>query len=161
MMIDISSELPGFTRAAFAELLKREDELIRIAREVLDELAIIRSNTQSLNLAEDDASFEIDYLKAVIRKWDELELFGLDLSPTSRRHRLSAAYVTLSIEEKESEFESSSDYAPEISIESEAATKQPVKADQALSSGRLILIRGQAGSGKTTLLQWAAVRAAH
>ena len=37
---------------------------------------------------------------SVVRRLDELELFGVDASSASRRHRLSVAYITLSVQRK-------------------------------------------------------------
>ena len=60
--------------------------------------ALVFKDIQAANKNLSAARFEEDYRRAVIRKLDELELFGVDAPATSRRHRLSIAYITLSVE---------------------------------------------------------------
>ena len=59
---------------------------------------------QQLNPQEKDAQeavhFELEYRRAVLCNLDTLQLFGTDVTISSRRHRLSVAYVMLSVERK-------------------------------------------------------------
>jgi hypothetical protein len=58
--------------------------------------------SQRVNPEIEAARFETEYRRTAVRKLDELELFGVDVSAVSRRHRLSVAYVTLSVEQRTS-----------------------------------------------------------
>lgn len=93
-IVDIAAQLPQFNERTFSELLKRQNQLQNVADQILDEVSRIRADTH-----QDDrqsAVFEVEYRRAVIRNLDELQLFGVDASQASRRHKLSVAYVTLS-----------------------------------------------------------------
>lgn len=91
-IVDIASQLPAFNERTFAEVLQREDQLIAIARQLLDESRRIRE----LLPTTDAGKFEGEYREGIVRKLDWLELFGTDVSTASKRHRLSVAYITLS-----------------------------------------------------------------
>jgi hypothetical protein len=160
-VVDIASQLPVFTERTFAEVLKREDQIIATTGQILQE---VRRIQEQLGTSEADI-FEEQYRKGVVRKLDVIQLFGTDVSTANRRHRLSVAYITLSVEAKSV---SISDNGHHISLEetlpveiSQSETDREIVAvDTALARSRCILIRGLAGSGKTTLLQWIAVRSA-
>lgn len=100
-IVDIVSQLPPFHKSISVEMLKREDQILGIANEILQEVSRLR---QRLNLEEKDAQetthFELEYRRAVLRNLDTLQLFGTDVANSSRRHRLSVAYVMLSVEQK-------------------------------------------------------------
>lgn len=160
-VVDIASELPAFTERSLSEILKRENELIDKADSILEEVIRIRQSSERFDTTAQSSLFETEYRRAIVRKLDELELFGADVSRSSRRHRLSVAYVTLSVaeiiahgEEKgENEDEEILDQFPD----DQAKT---VTVDKIVLAHPRLFIRGDAGSGKTTLLQWVAVRAA-
>ncbi len=149
-IVDIAAELPLFTERTVAEILKRETELLGIAERILREAVRIRDISEQANPERRARQFEEDYRRAVLRRLDRLELFGADLSEASRRHRLSVAYVVLSVRRQAK---------PENGEAPENASEM-VPAHEALAGARCLLVRGPAGSGKTTLLQWAAVRSA-
>ncbi len=165
-IVDIASQLPAFNERTFAEILKREDQLLFRADQLLREVRQVR---KQLNSLVDAGRFEIDYRRTIARNLDVLQLLGTDLSTANRRHRLSVAYITLSVEQK-SELKSifrngNSDAVPIQEAEFHEASehdisKDTVSVDRALASSHRLLIRGLAGSGKTTLLQWIAVRSA-
>jgi predicted NACHT family NTPase len=93
--------------------------------------------------------FETNYRLACTRRFDHLELFGVDVSDRSnKKYNLSVAYVTLEIEH------TTLDIGGEVDGDD---LRKPIPVDQALSRTNRLLVRGAAGSGKTTLLQWAAV----
>src|SRR5713226_3170085 len=161
-IVDIASQLPAFTEHTFAEVLKREDQLILRTNEVLQELHRIR---EQLNPMADAGRFEISYRDAVARNLDVLQLLGLDVSSANRRHRLSVAYITLSVEqltptrpENKESCQTVTNRPPEGS--QDEIEKDRVSVDIALTRASRLLIRGLAGSGKTTLLQWIAVKSA-
>ena len=144
-IIDISSQLPSFTESTFSEVLKREDYLVKTVKRILEEVQRIRDAGQQLD--QNVAVFEADYRSSVVRNLDKLELFGIDVSSASRRHRLSVAYVKLSV-------------MHHLNLQESEPEKITYSIDQALSKSKLLFVLGDAGSGKTTLLQWVAVRAA-
>ncbi len=160
-IVDIASQLPSFTEQTFAEVLKREKYLIETVDRVLEEVVRIRESSELANPKAEAARFETKYLLAVKRKLDEVELFGVDVTTASRRHSLSVAYITLSVEPN-------SRNTPEQphagDVDRSKQDSEPVAAvvpvDEALADSQRLLIRGDAGSGKTTLLQWIAVHAA-
>ena len=161
-IVDIASQLPTFTENTFAEVLKRENQLIDITEKILQEVQRMR---EQLNPRVEAARFELEYRRAVVRNLDVLQLFGVDFAGASRRHRLSVAYVTLSVERKPRPDYSRSrvhdtTYTTELEISRDQARRNIISVDEALASSRRLLIRGLAGSGKTTLLQWIAMNSA-
>jgi hypothetical protein len=161
-IVDIASQLPAFSERSFAEVLKREDVLIARTDEILQEIHPLR---QQLDPTTESGRFEEDYRKGVVRKLDELQLFGTDVSTVSRRHRLSVAYITLSVERKLPPLSTNKQTVNSMDSDMlESSEEEPVRdivsVDTALAGSRCLLIRGEAGSGKTTLLQWIAVKSA-
>ena len=170
-IVDIASQLPHFTERNIAEILKRENQLLSVALDILVEVRRIREGSEKLNAGTDESRFETEYRRAIVRKLDELELFGVDASSASRRHRLSVAYITLSVLRKSDERTTEKQlFEPALDKKFSATKKKDeprasqnkdiMPVDVALGRSRRLLIRGLAGSGKTTLLQWIAVRAA-
>jgi predicted NACHT family NTPase len=163
-VVDIASNLPRFTERTFAEILKRENQLLSVVNNILEEVSRIREESQQANPEMAAARFEEEYRRAVIRVLDELELFGADVSSASRRHRLSVAYVTLSVTKEVSSKEAMPiSLSPSSSIQEEQdddEAQSTVSVDEALAEARCLIVRGSAGSGKTTLLKWVAVRSA-
>lgn len=158
-IVNIATQLPAFTERTFAEILARENQLIDAANKTLEMLRKMQEHLDPTIEAED---FERKYREAVARNLDILQLIGADVSLPNRRHRLSVAYITLSVEQKRA---LPSDILPSSEV---SASEQDEQADiwetlpvhTALANSSRLLIRGQAGSGKTTLMQWVAVRAA-
>lgn len=147
-ILDIARQLPNFTRATLAEVLKRESSLVEKAEEIVQEVRRIGSRIPDPKSAA--SRFESEYLRAVGRALDYLELFGIDVSTSSKRYNLSIAYVSLSMEPAH----------PEVSDESELDITESQSPEDVLASHTRILLRGPAGSGKTTFMQWVAVRCA-
>ena len=141
--VEIAVTLPPFTSQAARESLRRESEIIDLIYTVLSKLPdpapAGREDTDG------DLQFETQYRRTLARRLDYLELFGLDVSPLSKRYALSVAYITLSAS------------GPEADDEGEAAY---LRVNEALAGSPRMLVRGDAGSGKTTLLQWLAVTSA-
>lgn len=145
-IVDIASRLPTFNERTFAEVLKRERQIETTATRILEE--VVRLREQSERRTPHAARFETEYRRAVIRQFDELELFGAEVSNASRRHRLSVAYVTLAVSQKCEIAEESEDGALEDDFEFVTMTT-----DEALAQTRRLMLCGIAGSGKTTLLK--------
>jgi hypothetical protein len=165
-ILDISSQLPNFTEKTFAEVLQRENEIHGVAKAILQEVRAIREKSQTANPDVDFARFEAEYRRAVVRKLDEVELFGVDVAGASRRHRLSVAYISLSASGKlpahrmmpqiENTLTGRSE-RPVSKLDEERVTKT---VDDVLAGAERLMIRGEAGSGKTTLVKWVAVQCA-
>jgi hypothetical protein len=131
--IEITSQLPRFQTGAFAELLRRDAQILTQLEEILGRLP--GPSDDSWN-----EQFETAYRRHIVKRLDRLEIFGLDFAkPWSA---LGTAYVNLTL----------SGETP--------AGKIGRTFDMWLADHPRLLIEGNAGSGKTTLLQWAAVRAA-
>ena len=163
-IVDVASQLPSFTERTFAEVLTRQGQLLTVANQVLEEVRRIREESQQANPEAEAARFEQRYRHAVIRKLDELELFGVDVSTASSRHSLSVAYVTLSVEQRASTATEEQHLHPGTDrIEDTDASEESmeiISVEEALAGSRCLTIRGLAGSGKTTLLKWVAIHAA-
>jgi Leucine-rich repeat (LRR) protein len=143
-LLELAVCLPTFRTAAIQELLRRETLLIDRVDEVFEQLP---KAPQFLGgtVASAAAVFETQYRRALSRKLDEVELFGIDLPEHRRRYNLNVAYISLLLDVKgEEEGEGGG-----VSSTSEHVLDPLPRA----------LITGDAGSGKTTLLQWLAVKA--
>jgi hypothetical protein len=141
--VEIAVTLPPFASQAARESLRRETEIIDLIRTVLSKLpepALAGKEGEDA-----DARFETQYRRTLTRLLDRLELFGLDVSPLSKRYALSVAYITLSVSDPRADEDSDGAY---------------VRVNEALAGTPRMLLRGDAGSGKTTLLQWLAVTSA-
>lgn len=150
-IVNIASRLPGFTENTLSEILRRERTLVETAAHVLREIEVIKEESRRANSNERAAWFEEEYRLGTANKLDRLELFGVHVTGPNRSHRLSVAYVSLSVVEDVRGSQHS--YSPsEVVINAES---QGVH--QALLASPRLVLRGQAGSGKTTLLKWVAV----
>ena len=141
--VEIAVTLPPFASQAARESLRRESEIIDLIYTVLSKLP--DPIPAGRDDADGDLRFETQYRRTLARRLDYLELFGLDVSPLSKRYALSVAYITLSASGPEGDDEDEATY---------------VRVNEALAENRRMLVRGDAGSGKTTLLQWLAVTSA-
>jgi hypothetical protein len=162
-IVDVATQLPAFTEKTFAEVLKRENLLIDVVNKIYDELQRIQQGSEQSNQELSAARFETEYRLAVARKLDELELFGVDFaSSVNRRHRLSVAYVTLSVEKRlaQSRTEAAATQMSKEDGPKSSPSGGVTSVELALQESKHLIVRGQAGSGKTTLLQWVAVKSA-
>lgn len=161
-VVDIASQLPSFTERTLSEVLKREDQILRNAETILEEVRRIRMTSEGRSSDLEATRFEEQYRRQVIRKLDEIELFGVDLSSTSKRHRLSMAYISLDVSQqlRQLPLRTSTGNRLNATEADDDADQNLVSVEDALSASRRLLIKGGAGSGKTTLLQWVAVRSA-
>ncbi len=170
-IVDIATQLPAFNERTFAELLKRGDQIGKKVDEALAELRKIGENLDPSKAAD---RFEKDYRESVARNLDVLNLIGADVSLLNRRHKLSVAYISLSVAQTiaesfqkvdEDEYHvkgrRDADYEHDDEDEDEDEDRDiTLPVETVLASSKRLLIQGMAGSGKTTLLQWIAVRAA-
>nr|WP_223291071.1 NACHT domain-containing protein [Streptomyces avicenniae] len=114
-------------------------EQSRQIHELLTKIDEVISRTSSPG----DDSFETRYGSYVARTYNELSIFGLNLTDAPERWPMDAAYLSL-------------DAAPSSTNEDPAF----LPAEQVLARRSRVLLRGVAGSGKTTLVQWLAVTSA-
>lgn len=168
-IVEISVTMPSFALKSTQEFIQKENEIIRLVREVLDRLP--KTQSYDNDSGGRDQRFEDQYRRTVARKLDVLELFGVDLSPANKRYALSVGYLSLSAACEAANFHDTDDLHAEVSSaiieKSKGAAHRAsgeeviIRVEDALRQSRRLLIRGLAGSGKTTLLQWLAVRAAN
>lgn len=159
-IVDIALQMPSFTERTLAEVLRRESDILQTTDKILDEVRRIRQAAQSSST--DAIRFETEYLRAVARTFDRLELFGVDASGPSRRYNLSVAYVSLSVERSVLQPERARPRSDEELMEDllEDDDREIVPVTRSLQASHRLFVRGPAGSGKTTLLQWLAVTSA-
>lgn len=147
-VIEISDKLPHFQVGAFAELLRRDKQILKLISTVLDR---IPEKTEGDSA---ETQFTTAYVRHIATKMDRLELFGLDFE--SPWYPLSMAYVSLQTDDLGETEEPPAEQAQGIR-EAEAVGKG---IEDRLAANQRTVILGRAGSGKTTVLQWMAVRAA-
>lgn len=138
-VVSVAGKMPNFSVASTREILRRDSKLAEQLAGVVNQLAEMRTEpavAQQRLLT----SFETEYRRALVRRLDHVELFGVRLTGAgAREYSLSLAYVPLS------------------AIDSRG---EPGQIDGMLAETQYAIVRGEAGSGKTTLMQWLAVRAA-
>lgn len=158
-IVEVASTLPDFEVKRSRELLERDTLLIELVKEVLEQLpaASVVGGLGS------PGSFEDQYRRDVVRKLDQLELFGVSTSELNRRYALSVAYIGLTASSRDvpKDLDAKSSRAKEAQAKSRGEDgRVEMSVEQLVARGRRSLIRGEAGSGKTTLLQWLAVSSA-
>jgi hypothetical protein len=140
-IVTLAGKLPDFQVAATREILKRHSALLTELGCVLDALAAMRMDSR-LDRVSEGRDFELQYRRALDRRLDRLELFGVRLvGGGARDYPLTVAYVSLTA--------------------TASGGDVPIRVEDALAGVERVVIRGEAGSGKTTLLRWLAVRAAN
>jgi len=148
-LVSVATQLPQFdvklAAAQLQQIGRMQDDLTR----ALESIRKMEEHVTASSPDKTHAQFEADYRQVVSQSVDELELFGVDVEPQSKRYRLSVAYISLSLQEEEASEEE------ESTLISAHHLLQQLKP----GAGRL-LIRGEAGSGKSTLFRWAALMAA-
>jgi len=150
-IIDIAPQLPKFTERVLVEMLDNQFRVLDLVQRVLDGIDRVNS---SMDLTQASSQFESKFRLATMRRYDQLELFGIDLNASNKRYKLSVAYVTLNIER-----------IRKNAINRDASRlgsspRESINVQEALVTSTRLLIRGQAGSGKTTFINWVAVTSA-
>jgi hypothetical protein len=164
LIVDIADQLPRFNISVSAELLQGQDGLTAKANQIIDGIDRVLAAQGGADFA--DAQFETDFRLACGRRFDQLELFGVDLQESNKRYKLSVAYVTLEVERTpRSNLEVASAAEGDEALledreQDDSALPEIMQVDRALTTEPRLFVRGPAGSGKTTLLQWLAVFAA-
>ncbi len=139
--IDLSSAMPQFTNATARVLLERTQLACSQLSKVLDDLETISAVLPRAEAPGGDPSgdFEFGYRAAVARRFNQLELLGVDVAHSLKRYSLELAYVSLQVASEE---------------------REPTPLPEAIPRDGRLCIVGEAGSGKTTILRWLAVKTA-
>ena len=133
-ILEIADKLPAFQTGAFAELLRRDSQILARLEDVLARLpAPVKDGSASDRV-------ETAYRQRIAKVFDRLDLFGLDFR--AQWYSLSIAYVNLTVSVEQADENEGGDF------------------EFWLARCPRLLIEGLAGSGKTTILQWIAVRTA-
>lgn len=130
-------------------LVEQSGQLDRLIRTV--DLLAERIPQQAV----EDAEFEERYAAYIVKKHNELTIYGIDIHQ-AREWPLDTAYLSLQASERAPHPHGT---LPETAAETPSALP-PQPAEQALAGHEKVLLRGEAGSGKTTLVQWLAISAA-
>lgn len=144
----------AFVARTLVEQSRRQSELIA----KIDEL-IARNPLPGA----EDVAFEQRYLAYVAKKHGKLTIFGIDLTRSSGKWPLDAAYMSLEATDRTQDPWREDwwrDGPREGTNPWSVSAPTPRRADQSLAEHDRVLLRGEAGSGKTTLVQWLAVSAA-
>jgi hypothetical protein len=145
-VIEIYITLPLFPTVAATEILRRETAILNLLHTVLERLAKAKTDDSK---GFSTADFETEYRRSLLRSFDWIELFGVDLSRLTKRYRLTTSYVRLTaLKHIERQITNGSQSGGDLNVE------------ELLSNRDRHFVLGQAGTGKTTLLQWLAVCAA-
>ncbi|WP_028862782.1 NACHT domain-containing protein [Psychromonas aquimarina] len=137
VIIDCSNALPTWNESNLITQLEDDSELFKKLRE---ELA---SWKQTKEQEKDESSLiESEYRRAIVRRFDELRIFGVNFGKRARKYQLTVAYISLTTETEFNEFDDTCIMSTE----------------DALTNFEHLVILGEAGQGKTTLLQWLTVQ---
>jgi Leucine-rich repeat (LRR) protein len=145
----LAPELPDFARERDAVILQKLDEVADAAPKLLETLAGVHEKLDELierpaRLAQ---GFERDYLDAVVKELDYVEILGIEeLDSKSRRADLTVAYLSLTARLGDGNEQQTIEFATLLTL-------LPL-------FGNRLWIEGGAGSGKSTLVRWAALEAA-
>ncbi|MEU5644308.1 NACHT N-terminal Helical domain 1-containing protein [Streptomyces milbemycinicus] len=138
------SQRPGFAARTQIEHSRRLADLIEKVDLLIERIPSELSR---------DAAFEARYAEYIVRRHQEVTIFGVDVRNGSRSWPLDTAY--LSLEAVRPTYQAMGWDTESADV---AAASRPV--EEALSGHHRVLLRGAAGSGKTTLVQWLAVTTA-
>lgn len=157
-IIEIADKLPHFQAGAFAELLRRDDQIMARLTEVLERLPTPASDGSGAA-----HRVETAYRQILVKCFDRLDLFGLDFE--AQWYPLSIAYVNLTTTAESMPPDSNGDTVngpgrSRADGSSERFGQGATIFEDWLARYPRILLEGRAGGGKTTILQWIAVRAA-
>jgi hypothetical protein len=155
-LVEVAAELPGFQSQFAARLVQELGSVIDDLDPILGRVDDVEQWVKSKGLDDEIGRFEADYRRAVLRRFDYMELLGADIPPEARRHPLSVAYVSLSL------LAADETGRPETDEENDAGISRSFEnlLDELSRTGRRLLVRGEAGSGKSTLFRWSALQAA-
>ncbi|QTA34067.1 NACHT domain-containing protein [Streptomyces sp. CA-256286] len=152
-VLEFFSSRPEFAARTQIEHTAMLHEQDRILLSLLERLPDPKSN---------DTLFEKTYSESLVRRYDELTIFGLDLRNASdNAWPLDTAYLSLeTINGGRYDSAEMADYPTTENTVDTPTADAPQRVEKALAGRPRVLMRGVAGSGKTTLIQWLAITAA-
>lgn len=134
-IIDIAPLFPNYTRENFHDIIDR----FNIVIEKIDKLLIdTRLIENSISHNQKTQVFENEYRRALIRKYNKVDLFDANVNREIRRYDLELAYIDLETS----------------SYDDDCARIKTSDILELIQEHDKICIIGEAGTGKTTLLQW-------
>lgn len=143
LICEFSAVMEGAEAANVIELLRRESDIARKIDQIVASLPPAHGSAKN-----DGEKFRRNYLEAMRRKTQLIELFGVDSTRSATKYGLEPAYVGLSVENRVNHTARlADDLTPQSSDHGTPIT------DALSNSTRWILI-GEPGFGKTTLLHW-------
>ncbi len=109
-----------------------------------------------------DTLFEKQYADEIVRRYDELTIFGIDLANSHASWPLDTAYLSLEVIRVGRHYRvQGEDLVSQPGEEKRSSGNSlPERVERALAGRQKVLMRGVAGSGKTTLLHWLATTVA-
>lgn len=134
-IIECCTQLVNYFTRRPEFLARTAVEQTRMIRKVLDHVE---------ESARPYSDYESRYKLGVAALNEDVQLFGLGLRPSEQSYRLSAAYVSLSVQRTGGNGE----HARDVS----AAINENISFEDILASSSRVLLEGPAGAGKTTLL---------
>lgn len=136
---------PDLSIDMLASLAQKAEDLARLVDDVRDSLSSIPQRVGGISVDSARArvtaemeEFTVEYLRSVASRFDQLQLYGLDLGLATIPYSLTTSYVPLRLAD-------------------DASPAHHAHLGRALGSHAFVYLRGPAGSGKTTVLQWLAV----
>lgn len=142
-ILDFFTRRSTFVARTLVEQTRRQAELIAKIDELMARTP--RPDAQ-------DSTFERRYLAHIADRHNHITIYGIDLRDSPDRWPLEVAYLSLEATAEDERTPSEERSAGPLTVQ--------LPAEEALSTHRRVLLRGDAGSGKTTLVQWLAVTAA-
>ena len=139
LVIDLFEGLPIWNPDNLMSILGNQEVLLGHCQLIIDKWMASISTASESNIQQ----FEEEFRREVARRYDELNLFGIDISREARKYQLSVAYISLSMELSESG--------------NQAALQDSYPVEEVLDRYPKLVALGGAGQGKTTLMQWLTV----
>ena len=134
--------LPEFSAQALKGIINQQAVILKRLDHIVQMLPAERQDVNSPD------PFANQYKNAVLSKWGQMQIHGLNLQNLPPRYPLDIAYVSLQAEALKGQ-----------SDREDNSESDQLKVEDFLSVGSVFCIVGEAGSGKTTLLQWVATNA--
>lgn len=135
-----TAALPKFEKTTLVHLLKDTDEII----DRLVQIDLRIADLTSKSLPDDDRNRR-EFLKASMKSFEKISIFGVDGRRSPKKYDLSVAYINLNASNSDDE---------------ELSTTEELVSAALLKEAPLTVVTGEPGSGKTTLLSWITLQAA-
>jgi hypothetical protein len=144
-MIAVADQLPGLSGSFMHDVLRSQSLIIDHGRKILQELQQLAEHNRRQDAYLVD-NFNLTFRSAVLHRFTELYILGLDDDDTGFRLHIDVSYMTVRADATRSR--------------SHTTTKSvsDIPSEDLLRRSKRLLLRGHAGSGKTTFLQWIATK---